>query len=50
MMISADATIKEVLRLSLEKKSGCLPVVQGHTLVGIITETNPLRYVVDLPE
>jgi CBS domain-containing protein len=34
----------------LEKKIGCLPVVQGHTLLGIVTETDFLRYVVDLAE
>ncbi len=50
MMISADATIKEALRLMLEKKSGCLPVVQGQPLVDIVTETDLLRYVADLPE
>ncbi|HSF29795.1 MAG TPA: CBS domain-containing protein [Candidatus Tectomicrobia bacterium] len=48
--IGPEATIKEAVRLMLEKKIGCLPVVQGHTLVGIVTETDLLRYVVDLPE
>jgi CBS domain-containing protein len=48
--ISPEATIKEAARLMLEKKIGCLPVVQGHTLVGLVTETDLLRYVVDLPE
>jgi CBS domain-containing protein len=32
------------------KKSGCLPLVQGHTLVGMVTEVDLLRYAVDLPE
>jgi CBS domain-containing protein len=50
MTISPEATIKEAVRLMLEKKIGCLPAVQGHTLVGIVTETDLLRYVVDLPE
>jgi CBS-domain-containing membrane protein len=45
IIISPEATIKEAVRLMLEKKIGCLPVVQGHTLVGIITETDLLRYV-----
>jgi CBS domain-containing protein len=48
--ISPEAAIKDAVRLMLEKKIGCLPVVQGHTLVGIVTETDLLRYVVDLPE
>jgi CBS domain-containing protein len=50
MTISPEAMIKEAVRLMLEKKIDCLPVVQGHTLVGIVTETDLLRYVVDLPE
>jgi CBS domain-containing protein len=45
IIISPEATIKEAVRLMLEKKIGCLPVVEGHTLVGIITETDLLRYV-----
>jgi CBS domain-containing protein len=40
IMIAADVTIKEALRLMLEKKIGCLPAVQGHTLVGIVSETD----------
>ena len=50
IMIFPEATIKEAARLMLESKIGCLPVVQGHTLVGLVTETDLLRYVVDLPE
>jgi CBS domain-containing protein len=41
--IAPDATIQEATRLMLEHKIGCLPVVEGHTLVGIITETDLLR-------
>jgi CBS domain-containing protein len=48
--IAPEAMIKEAVRLMLEKKIGCLPVVQGHTLVGIVTETDLLRYVADLPD
>jgi CBS domain-containing membrane protein len=46
--ISPEATAKEAARLMLEYKIGCLPVVEGHTLVGIVTETDILRYVVSL--
>ena len=46
--ISPEATAKEATRLMLEHKIGCLPVVEGHTLVGIVTETDILRYVVSL--
>jgi CBS domain-containing membrane protein len=48
--ISPEAMIKDAVRLMLEKKIGCLPVVQGHTLVGIVTETDLLRSIADLPE
>jgi CBS domain-containing protein len=44
--ISPEAAAKEAIRLMLERKIGCLPVVEGHTLVGIVTETDILRYVV----
>jgi len=41
--IAADATVKEATRLMLEHKIGCLPVAEGHALVGIVTETDLLR-------
>jgi CBS domain-containing membrane protein len=44
--ISPEATIKEAARLMVEHKIGCLPVVEGSTLVGIVTETDILRAVV----
>jgi CBS domain-containing protein len=44
--VSPEATAKEAIRLLLEHKIGCLPVVEGHTLVGIVTETDILRSVV----
>jgi CBS domain-containing protein len=44
--VSPEATAKEAIRLMLERKIGCLPVVEGHTLVGIVTETDILRYTV----
>ena len=44
--ISPEATAKEAARLMLEHKIGCLPVVEGHALVGIVTETDILRHVV----
>jgi CBS domain-containing membrane protein len=44
--VSPDATAKEAIRLMLEHKIGCLPVVEGHTLMGIVTETDILRFVV----
>jgi CBS domain-containing protein len=44
--ISPEATIKEAARLMIERKIGCLPVVEGGRLVGIVTETDILRHVV----
>jgi CBS domain-containing protein len=46
--VSPEAMVKEAARLMIEHKIGCLPVVEGHTLVGILTETDILRYVVSL--
>jgi CBS domain-containing protein len=46
--ISPEATVKDAARIMIDRKIGCLPVVQGDTLVGIITETDILRYVVSL--
>jgi CBS domain-containing protein len=43
--ISPNHTVKEAARLMAEKKIGCLPVTQGETLVGLVTETDILRYV-----
>lgn len=45
--ISPDATVKEAARVMMEKKIGCLPVLEGENLVGIVTETDILRYVVE---
>jgi CBS domain-containing protein len=46
--IAPEALVKDAARLMIDRKIGCLPVVQGDTLVGIITETDILRYVVNL--
>jgi predicted transcriptional regulator len=41
--ISPDADIKEAVHLMLKHKIGCVPVVQGGELMGLITETDILR-------
>ena len=41
--ISPDATIVEAMRTMRENSIGCLPVVQGGELIGMITEMNFLR-------
>lgn len=46
--ISPEASVKDATRLMLESKIGCLPVVEGHTVVGIVTETDILRYIMNV--
>jgi acetoin utilization protein AcuB len=42
--VSPDADVHEAGRIMLEKKIGCLPVVEGNRLVGMVTETDILRH------
>jgi len=44
--IPPEADIEEAGEVMLEKKIGCLPVIEGDNLVGLITETDILRYYV----
>lgn len=44
--ILPDATIQEAAQLMLNHKIGCLPVVRGEKMVGLVTETDVLRYFV----
>ena len=48
--VSADATVKAAARLMAEERIGCLPVLEGEELVGLLTETDVLRYFADQPE
>ena len=41
--VTADTGISEAARLMMEKKVGCLPVVDGKRLIGLVTETDFLR-------
>jgi CBS domain-containing protein len=43
--IEADADIEEAAGLMLENKLGCLPVVEGGHLTGILTESDFVKYV-----
>jgi acetoin utilization protein AcuB len=49
IVIQAEATVEEAARIMAESKIGCLPVVDGEELVGLITETDVLRYLAGLP-
>jgi len=40
--ISPRASVREAARMMAERKIGCLPVVDGRSLVGIVTETDVL--------
>lgn len=45
--ITPDVAAKDAARLMIDKKIGCLPVVENEKLIGLITETDILRYVVE---
>ncbi len=45
IVVEPDATIEEAALIMAEKKIGCLPVVDGDQLLGLITETDILRWV-----
>jgi len=45
IVVSSDATVNEAAHIMAEKKIGCLPVVDGDELVGMITETDILQLV-----
>jgi CBS domain-containing protein len=49
IVIGPDATIREAAALMADRKIGCLPVVQGDELIGLVTETDVLRWVAGLP-
>jgi len=47
--IGPDASVEEAARIMAEQKIGCLPVVKHEKLLGLITETDLLRYFAGLP-
>lgn len=49
IVIEADAPIERAALLMVERRIGCLPVMDGQTLVGLLTETDLLRYFAGLP-
>jgi len=46
--IEPEARVREAIGKLIEGKFGCLPVVEDGQLVGLITETDCLRYLGDL--
>jgi CBS domain-containing protein len=45
--IAPEARIKDAAREMVQRKIGCLPVVQDSRLVGILTETDILRHIAE---
>jgi CBS domain-containing protein len=45
IVVTSDATVNEAAHIMADKKIGCLPVVDGDELVGMITETDILHLV-----
>jgi len=41
--VTVDTGISEAARLMVEKKVGCLPVVDGKRLIGLVTDTDFLK-------
>ncbi len=48
VIVDADAPVEEAARVMADNKIGCLPVLRGEELVGMLTETDLLRYFADL--
>jgi len=45
IVIDADASVVEAAAVMLDRRIGCLPVLDGEKLVGMLTETDVLRFV-----
>jgi acetoin utilization protein AcuB len=46
--VADDAPIEQAARIMIDEKVGCLPVVRGHELVGVITETDIFKAFVEV--
>ncbi len=44
VVIDHDATVEHAAAAMAQRKIGCLPVLEGDRLVGMLTETDVLRY------
>jgi CBS domain-containing protein len=49
IVVTPEATVGEAAHIMAEKKIGCLPVLQGDELVGMLTETDILHLVAGVP-
>ncbi len=49
IVIAADAPVEEAALVMAEKRIGCLPVMDGEDLVGLLTETDLLRFFAGIP-
>ncbi len=45
IVVSTDASVAEAARIMADRKIGCLPVVKGDQLEGMVTETDILRFI-----
>jgi CBS domain-containing protein len=50
LSIGPDRSIREAVALMLDKRVGCLPVVEGDALVGLLSESDLLRHLDHLLE
>jgi CBS domain-containing protein len=48
VVVEVDSPVEEAARIMADNRIGCLPVMQGEELVGMVTETDLLRYFADL--
>lgn len=44
VVVDAGTPVRDAARLMLERRIGCLPVVEGGRLVGLVTESDVLRH------
>ncbi len=49
IVVDPGAEIDEAAMIMAEKKIGCLPVLDGDELVGMLTETDVLRWIAGVP-
>ncbi len=49
IVVDPEASIDQAALVMAEKKIGCLPVLKGDELVGMLTETDVLRWVAGIP-